>query len=99
MLLHIPQEYEFLKKNRTALHSEFLSCGLIRLTASNRPRIKNKRLDVCFFEKSKDNIDFKDTTRKGREKLYSQQYSFMPDINPDIGGQEAWTTNMDNEQF
>jgi hypothetical protein len=44
-------------------------------------------------------IDFKDTTRKGREKLYSQQYSFMPDINPDIGGQEAWTTNMDNEQF
>ena len=99
LLLHIPQEYEFLKKNRTALHSEFLSCGLIRLTAGNRPRIKNKRLDVCFFEKSKDNIDFKDTTREGREKLYSQQYSFMPDINPDIGGQEAWTTNMDNEQF
>jgi len=82
LLADIPPEYEYLKKNPTALANEFQTVGLIRLTAGNRPRIKNKRLDVCFFEKSKDNIDFKDLSTEGREKLYSQQFSY-PDFSVD----------------
>ena len=83
LLADIPPEYEYVKKNPTALANEFQTVGLIRLTAGNRPRIKNKRLDVYFFDNSKDNIDFKDLSTEGREKIYSQQFTYNNNFSVD----------------
>ena len=82
LLYYIPQEYEYLLKSRTVLANEFMSCGLIRLTASKRPTVKGQRIDICFFEKSEANINFKDLTKEGREKLYSQEFT-TPDFHID----------------